>query len=88
MKIVLDENPFADKEPNHTYAFFLPEASAAEALHDIRGRIDEEVRMGRQRICGLPVPTARVRSRHLLEHLDIREGSAGQPSGYGKFHLR
>jgi len=50
MKLVLDGNPFADKEPNRTYAFFLPESLAAEALHGIRGRADEEVRLGKQEI--------------------------------------
>jgi uncharacterized protein (DUF1697 family) len=50
MKLVLDGNPFADKEPNRTYAFFLPEGSAAEALHAIRGRADEEVRLGKREI--------------------------------------
>jgi uncharacterized protein (DUF1697 family) len=50
MKSVLEGNPFADQEPNRTYAFFLPESLAAEALHGIRGRADEEVRLGKQEI--------------------------------------
>lgn len=50
MQRVLDANPFADKEPNRTYAFFLPERPTAHALRDIRGQADEEVRLGRREI--------------------------------------
>jgi len=50
MKLVLDDNPFADKEPNRTYAFLLPGMPAADALRDMRNRADEEVRIVRQAI--------------------------------------
>ena len=50
MNRVLDGNPFVDKEANHTYAFFLPGKPGADALHDIRGKADEEVRVGSQEI--------------------------------------
>jgi uncharacterized protein (DUF1697 family) len=50
MKLVLDENPFADKEPNRTYAFLLPGKPATDALLGIHGRTDEDVRIGKQAI--------------------------------------
>jgi uncharacterized protein (DUF1697 family) len=50
MQSVLDGNPFADKQPNRTYVFFLPETPAADALHDMRGQADEQVRIGKREI--------------------------------------
>jgi uncharacterized protein (DUF1697 family) len=50
MKIVHEANPFADQPPNLTHAFFLPERPAADALHDLRGRAGEEIRLGTREI--------------------------------------
>lgn len=50
MKILLKRNPFPDQEPKLTYSFFLHEKPAADALDDVRGRADEEIRLGRREI--------------------------------------
>jgi uncharacterized protein (DUF1697 family) len=50
MGIVLKRNPFADKDPKLTYAFFLREKPATDALDDIRGRAGEEILLGQREI--------------------------------------
>jgi len=50
MKAVLDGNPFAGKEPNLTYSFFLQAKPPADALDGIRGRSTEEIRVGLREI--------------------------------------
>jgi uncharacterized protein (DUF1697 family) len=50
MRIILKRNPFFDKEPKLTHAFFLHEKPAADALDDIRGRVGEEIRLGQREI--------------------------------------
>jgi len=50
IKRVHEANPFADQQPNLTYAFFLPAKPAADALHDLRGRAGEEIRLGTREI--------------------------------------
>jgi len=50
MKMVLERNPFADKESNRTYVFFLPVRPGVNALHEIRGQAGEEVRLGTHEI--------------------------------------
>jgi len=50
MRKVLERNPFADKEPRLTYAFFLEEKSRADALQQVRGRVHEEIRFGEREI--------------------------------------
>jgi uncharacterized protein (DUF1697 family) len=43
-------NPFPDKATNRTVAIFLDKAPAKNALDDIRGRKDEEIKLGRREI--------------------------------------
>ena len=43
MRSTLTKNPFADKDPQRTYAFFLHDALAAGALAGVRGRVDEDI---------------------------------------------
>jgi uncharacterized protein (DUF1697 family) len=50
MRIILKRNPFSDKEPKLTHALFLHEQPAADALDDVRGRVGEEIRLGRREI--------------------------------------
>ena len=50
MRTVLKKNPFSDKEPKLTYSFFLHEKPAADALDDIRGRLEEGIRLGKREI--------------------------------------
>jgi uncharacterized protein (DUF1697 family) len=50
MKKILKGNPFPDQEPKLTYAFFLHEKPAADALDDVGGRVGEEIRFGRREI--------------------------------------
>jgi uncharacterized protein (DUF1697 family) len=46
MAAVLKANPFPKAPPNFTVAIFLDEAPPADALKQIKGRQDEEVRLG------------------------------------------
>lgn len=47
---VLRDNPFPEAPPNWTMAIFLDEAPPSDALETIRGRQDEEVRLGTREI--------------------------------------
>ena len=50
MAAVLAANPFPKAPGNWTVAIFLDEAPATDALGDIRGQQDEEVRLGKREI--------------------------------------
>jgi len=50
MAAVLAANPFPKAAPNRTVAIFLDEPPPANALDGIRGRKDEELRLGRREI--------------------------------------
>ena len=50
MRTILNRNPFHHKPGNLTYAFFLNEKPAADALDDIRGRDGEEIQLGLREI--------------------------------------
>ena len=50
MAQVLADNPFPNAAPNHTVAVFLERAPPADTLAAIRGRRDEEIRLGRREI--------------------------------------
>jgi uncharacterized protein (DUF1697 family) len=50
MRIILKTNPFDDKEPRLTHAFFLHRKPVADALVGVRGRVEEEIRLGRREI--------------------------------------
>jgi uncharacterized protein (DUF1697 family) len=50
MRGVLKNNPFKDKEPRLTYAFFLDEKPRPQALKEVRGVADEELRLGAREI--------------------------------------
>ena len=50
MADVLHANPFRKASPNRTVVIFLDEAPPAGALADVRGRTDEEVRLGKREI--------------------------------------
>jgi uncharacterized protein (DUF1697 family) len=50
MAKVLADNPFAKMAPNRTVAIFLDKAPPADTLAEIRGRKDEEVKLGRREI--------------------------------------
>jgi uncharacterized protein (DUF1697 family) len=47
---VLKSNPFPHDPPNGTVAIFLDAPPPSDALENIRGQIDEEVRLGRREI--------------------------------------
>jgi uncharacterized protein (DUF1697 family) len=46
MAAVHRANPFADRPPNRVVAIFLDDPPPADALDDVRGRGDEELRLG------------------------------------------
>lgn len=46
----LRANPFPDHPPNRAVAIFLDEAPPADALDAVRGRSDEELRLGKREI--------------------------------------
>jgi uncharacterized protein (DUF1697 family) len=50
MRTILKRNPFSDKEPKHTYSFFLNEKPPHDALAEVRGRDGEELRFGQREI--------------------------------------
>ena len=50
MAQVLADNPFPKAAPNRTMAVFLDRAPPADTLTGIRGRKDEEIRLGRREI--------------------------------------
>ena len=50
MAHVLADNPFPKLAPNRTMAVFLDRAPPADTLAGLRGRKDEEVRLGRREI--------------------------------------
>lgn len=50
MAKVLAGNPFPKEPPNRTVAVFLDEPPRGNALDEIRGRKDEEIRLGTQEI--------------------------------------
>lgn len=50
MAQVLADNPFPKLAPNHTVAIFLDKAPPSDALAGIRGRKNEELRLGRREI--------------------------------------
>jgi uncharacterized protein (DUF1697 family) len=50
MNAVFADNPFRDREPRLTYAFFLHDAPPDDALANVRGRADEDIRLGRREI--------------------------------------
>ncbi len=50
MAQVLADNPFPKAAPNRTMAVFLDHAPSADTLAGIRGRRDEEIRLGRREI--------------------------------------
>jgi len=47
---VLKANPFPNEPPNYTVAIFLDDPPAKDALKDIRGQQDEQVRLGEREI--------------------------------------
>ena len=44
------DNPFPDKAPNRTVAVFLDKAPPKDTLDGVRGRKDEEIKLGRREI--------------------------------------
>jgi uncharacterized protein (DUF1697 family) len=50
MAQVLSDNPFPEAAPNRIMAVFLDRAPPADTLAGIRGRRDEEIRLGRREI--------------------------------------
>jgi uncharacterized protein (DUF1697 family) len=50
MLAVLNANPFSGTEPKFTYAIFLDEPPAKDALAKVAGRQDEELRLGKREI--------------------------------------
>lgn len=50
MAAVLRHNPFPDHPPNRTLAIFLDAPPPADALDHVRGRDDEELRLGTREI--------------------------------------
>jgi uncharacterized protein (DUF1697 family) len=50
MAQVAADNPFPDKPPNRTMAVFLDKAPPTDTLDGVRGRKDEEIKLGRREI--------------------------------------
>jgi uncharacterized protein (DUF1697 family) len=50
MAQVLADNPFPKMAPNRTMVVFLDRAPPADTLADVRGRKDEDIRLGRREI--------------------------------------
>jgi uncharacterized protein (DUF1697 family) len=50
MAAILKSNPFPKSAPNWTVAIFLDDPPPSDALDHIRGRKDEEVRLGKREI--------------------------------------
>ncbi|WP_024509768.1 DUF1697 domain-containing protein [Bradyrhizobium sp. ARR65] len=50
MARVAADNPFPKAKPNYTVAIFLDHAPPADALASVRGRQDEEIRLGLREI--------------------------------------
>ena len=50
MRGVLAGNPFKDKEPRLTYAFFLHDKPRSDALSNVRGQVGEEIHLGSREI--------------------------------------
>ena len=50
MEMVLKSNPFPDVAPNRTVAIFLDDPPPKNAVDTVRGRVDEEVRVGKREI--------------------------------------
>jgi uncharacterized protein (DUF1697 family) len=50
MQAVLKANPFADGEPNHTYAIFLNHRPPQDALDQVTGQRDETLILGNREI--------------------------------------
>lgn len=50
MRAVLDSNPFPDGAPNRVMTIFLDQAPAADTLHKLPGRKDEQLAMGKREI--------------------------------------
>jgi uncharacterized protein (DUF1697 family) len=50
MRAVLKANPFPRAKPDYTYAFFLDERPRSDALDDVVGMKDEEIRLGKREI--------------------------------------
>jgi uncharacterized protein (DUF1697 family) len=50
MAAVLKSNPFPKSAPNRTVVIFLDDPPPSHALDDIRGRKDEQVRLGKREI--------------------------------------
>ncbi len=50
MAEVAANNPFAKAKPNFTVAIFLDQAPPADTLAGVRGKQDEEIRLGRREI--------------------------------------
>jgi uncharacterized protein (DUF1697 family) len=71
MAAVLAANPFAGREPKHTYAFFLDVVPPRKALDDVKGRNDEEIALGKREIF-IHYPSGMGRSK-----LRIPAASAG-----------
>jgi uncharacterized protein (DUF1697 family) len=92
MKIVLERNPFLDREPKLTYCFFLHEKPAADALDGVRGGAGEEIRLGRREIyvhypsgmgqSRLQIPAARLgTARNMNTVAKLVELSSRGPAG-------
>jgi uncharacterized protein (DUF1697 family) len=50
MAKVAEDNPFPDKATNRTVAIFLDKAPPKNALEEVRGRKDEDIKLGRREI--------------------------------------
>jgi uncharacterized protein (DUF1697 family) len=50
MAQVLADNPFPKAAPNRTMAVFLDQAPPADTLASVRGRKDEQIKLGRREI--------------------------------------
>ena len=50
LSAILEQNPFPSNEPRHTYVIFLDERPPRGALDHATGRVDEDMRLGKQEI--------------------------------------
>ena len=50
LSAILEQNPFPSNEPRHTYVIFLDKRPPRGALDQATGRVDEDMRLGKQEI--------------------------------------
>ena len=89
MAAILKRNPFPDADAKYSYAIFLDERVAADALETVSGLNDEEVRLGEREIyvhypCGmgrskLRIPAAKTGTARNMNTIAKLAAMASKP---------